>query len=153
MIVVGSVVSWIAVAVFCLVPKKLTPFGIIFLFFCDTVCELGTFSVLNVNLKLIQLSPGVENALTDLMFRLIELPLLLVTTTNLLLHSNNFVKWGGVTAIILFTLVVQSLLAWKGMITFHDWNILYSGIYMCVFTAFSRAMAWIIMRTSPKEAL
>lgn len=152
-IVIGTVVAWIAVTVFCLIPKKLTPFGMIFLFFTDTVLELGTFSPLHVNLKLVQVSPGVDNAVADLMFRYIELPLLLVATSNLLLHSSKIVKWAGVTAIVLFTLVVQLFLVWQGMLIFHNWNILYSAIYMCVFVAFSRVMSWVITRTSPSEAL
>lgn len=149
----SSVVVWIAVTIFWFVPKQLTPFAMLFLFFCDTVCELGTFSVLSVNLKLIQISPGADNTLADLMFRLVELPLLLVTTSNLLLHSNKLAKWGGVTSIVLFSIIVQSILVWQGILTFHNWNILYSGIYMCVFIAFSRALAWVIMKTSAKEAL
>lgn len=152
-VVFATMVVWTAVAVFWLVPKELWPFEIIFLLFVDTVFELGTVAILATNLKLIQVGPGVDNLLADLMYRLIELPLLLMTTSNLLLHSNRTVRWGGVTVIILFTLLVQQFLVSHGMLIFRQWNLLFSFIYMCVFVAFSRAMTWVIMRASPRKAL
>ncbi|MCF8566423.1 hypothetical protein LLE49_17005 [Alicyclobacillus tolerans] len=152
-IVTGTVVVWIAVTVFCLIPKKLTPFDLIFLFFMDTVFELGTISIFQTNLKWMVVGPSVDMALADLMFRLIELPLLLVTTSNLLLYSNRLVKWGGVSTIVLFSMAVQKVLVWHGMLIYRNWNILYTAIYLVVFVAFSRVMAWFILRTSPEEAL
>lgn len=146
----STIVVWIAVTVFFWVPKKLTPLEMIFLFFIDTICELGTFSILSENLKLIQVKAEVGVALADLMYRLIELPLLLVSTSNILMHSSKWVKWGGCSAIVLFSLAVQWILIRQKMLTFHHWNLLYSCIYLVVFIAFSFAMAWLIIRTSPK---
>ncbi|KPV40860.1 hypothetical protein [Alicyclobacillus ferrooxydans] len=152
-VVFATIVVWIAVTVFWVVPKKMLPFEIIFLFLVDTVLELGTIAVLTANLKFIQLSPGMGNLIADLMFRLIELPLLLVTTSSLFLHASKTVKWGGVTAIIVFTLLVQKLLLWQGILRFHHWNLFFSLVYMLVFVSFSRAMTWVIMRASPRKAL
>jgi SNF family Na+-dependent transporter len=95
-IIIGTVVTWIALTTFSLIPKKLTQFEMIFLFCVDTIFELSIFSILHVNLKLIVVEPGVSNGIADLMFRLIGLPLLLVVTSNLLLFSNKKIKWCGV---------------------------------------------------------
>lgn len=125
----------------------------VFLLFANTVIELGTFSILHVNMKLIQVGPGAGDSIADLMFRLIELPILLITTSNLLLHSNNVMKWGGVVGIVLFSLLVQEVLVRLGMLIFHHWNLLYSAIYLVAFIAFSRVIVSIIRKLSAQEAL
>jgi hypothetical protein len=150
-IIIGTVVTWIAVTVFSLIPKKLTPFEIIFVFCIDTIFELSMFSILHVNLKFIKVEPGVSNGIADLMLRLIELPLLLVTSSNILLYSNKMVKWCGVAVIVLFTLIVQQILVQIKMISFHHWNVLYSGFFICGCIVFSRIMTWIITSLDKKE--
>ncbi|WDL95733.1 hypothetical protein [Alicyclobacillus sp. ALC3] len=124
----------------------------IFLFFADTVFELGSFSVLHVNLQYIQVNPGVANSISNLTFRLIELPLLLVTTSNLLLNPAPILKWGGVISIVLFTVMVQQILVWMGVLSMHHWNVAWSGVIVCVAVLASRIMAGLIRSTSSHDA-
>jgi hypothetical protein len=152
-IIIGTVVTWIALIVFSLIPKKLTPFEMIFLFCVDTIFELSIFSILHINLKFIVVEPGVSNGIADLMFRLIELPLLIVVTSNLLLYSNKKIKWCGVVLIVLFTLIVQQILVQINTLSFYHWNIVYSGIGMCAAVVFSRIMSWIITSIGTKETI
>lgn len=125
----------------------------IFLFFVDTVFELGMFSVLHVNLQYIEVTPGVANSISNLTFRLVELPFLLVTTSNLLLHLSPILKWGGVISIVLFTVIVQQILVWMGVLNMHHWNVWYSGLTVCVAVVASRVMAALIRSVSPNEAV
>ncbi|KIL39660.1 hypothetical protein SD70_18640 [Gordoniibacillus kamchatkensis] len=149
-ILIGTVVTWMAVTFFSIIPKKIPPFETIFLFCVNTIFELSIFSILHLNLKFIVVEPGIGNGIADLMLRLIELPLLLVASSNILLYSNK-VKWCWVALIILFTLLVQQTLEWMDIITFQRWNIMYTGIYMCVNVAFSSMMTWVITSLDKKE--
>jgi hypothetical protein len=142
-IIIGVVATWIAITVFSLIPKKTSLFETIFLFSVNTIFELSVFSILHVNLKFIVVEPGMGNGIADLMFRLIELPLLLVASSNILLYSTKL-KWCAVALIVVFTLIVQQTLVYLGIISFHHWNIFYSGIGMCVNVLFSRIMTWFI---------
>ncbi|WP_274361533.1 hypothetical protein [Paenibacillus thermotolerans] len=142
-IIVGTIATWIAVTVFSLIPKKLTVSENIVLFFYNTIFELSVFTILHVNLKLIVVEPGIGNGIADLMFRLIELPLVLVATSNILLYSSD-VKWLGVALIVLFTLLVQLVAVYVGIVSFHHWNIIYSAISMCANVLFSRIITWAI---------
>lgn len=150
-IIFALLVTWVALITFALVPKRLTPFEMTFLFFINTIFELSGFSILHINLQFIQVTPGVANALADLMFRLIELPLFLVATTNILLSSRTLFKWTGVVLIICFSVLVQQILVWAGILTLHHWNVFYSGIVLCGNIAFSSLMAWLIRRATRKE--
>jgi hypothetical protein len=152
-IIIGTVVTWISITVFLLIPKKLTLFEMIFLFCVDTIYELSIFSILHVNLKLIVVEPGISNGIADLMFRIIVLPLLLVITSNLLLFSNKKIKWCGVVLIVLITLILQQILIQINTLSFHNWNIIYSGITMCSAVVFSRIMSWVIRSLDPKETI
>lgn len=146
---IGVVVSWIAITFFSLIPKRLSLLETIFLFCANTVFELSVFSILHINLKLIDVEPGLENGIANLMFRLIELPLLLVASSTILLYSAKY-KWWAVTAIILFTLIVQQALLSLGILSFNHWNLFYSGLGMCLNVLFSRTMTWVITSVERK---
>lgn len=150
-IIIGTVVSWIAVTVFSLIPKKLTPFEIIFLFCIDTIYELSLFSILHVNLKFIVVEQGVSNGIADLMYRLIALPLLLVVTSNILLYSNNSIKWSGVTLIGFFIVIAQQIMVETKMITYHHWNVTYAVFFVYAAILFSRMMTWVITSIDKKD--
>lgn len=152
-IIIGTVVTWIALTVFSLIPMRLTPFEMIFIFCADTIYELSIFSIVHVNLKFIVVEPGISNGIADLMFRLIVLPLLLVVTSNLLLFSNKKIKWCGVVLIVLFALIVQQILVQINTLTFYHWSIIYSGIAICSAVVFSRIMSWVITSIGTKETL
>lgn len=150
-IIIGTVVTWLAVIAFSLIPKRLNPLEIIFIFCVDTIFELSIFSIFHVNLKYIRVEPGINNGIADLMFRLIELPLLLVVSSNILMYSSKIGKWCGLAVIVLSSLIVQQMLVQIKMITFVHWNVVYSGIYCFVCIIFSRIMTWVITSLNSKE--
>lgn len=148
-IIVGAIVVWIAVTFFSLIPKKLSSFETIFVFCTSTIFELSVFSILHINLRLIEVEPGIANGMADLMFRLLEIPLLLTASANLLLYRTK-IKWVAAASIVLFTLIVQQTSLRVGILHFHHWNLVYSGLGMCANVGFASLMAWVITSINGK---
>lgn len=123
----------------------------VLLYFVNAIFELSIFTILHVNLKLIEVTDTVEKSIADLVLRIIMIPLVFIITSNILLYSWRFLKWIIVAAIIMSFMLLERILVWLDVFTTHHWNLLYTLAIFSVYAIFSRVMVWIIVRVDKKE--
>ena len=144
-------ITWSVILIFVLIPKKITGFEMIFLFFICTIFELSLFNLFHLNLHWVNVNKSVEKSLADLIMRLICMPVILVMTSNFLLYSSRILKWCLAGAVVLFCVMVQELLVWLGILTTPHWNAGYTVLMCCGDIIFARLMTWFIIYIKQTE--
>ncbi|UOF90219.1 hypothetical protein LSG31_20545 [Fodinisporobacter ferrooxydans] len=144
-------ITWLVIIILSLIPKKLSELDMVFLYFVNTIFELSIFTIVHLNLRWIDVSDSVEKSFADLVLRIIMNPLLIIISSNVLLYSWKIAKWVIVGGMILSFIFLQKLFEWLGIVTLHHWNIFYTLVMFACYVAFSRFMAWWIVRADPKE--
>jgi hypothetical protein len=80
-----SLVPWLVIMVFAIVPKRFNLGEMVFLYFVSSILSVTIFSILVVNLHWIPASNGVEKALALDICRFVEIPLLLISIAKSLI--------------------------------------------------------------------
>lgn len=146
--------TWIVIIILFLMPKTLSERDMVFLFFINTIFELSIFTVIHLNLKLLEVGPGVEKPFADLVLRLIMIPLLLNISANAMRYPSRILKWGITAAIILVpSYVIGPLLVKLGVLIFHNWSLFNNMLLFAGNVAFSWLMTWFITKIDTKEAI
>lgn len=139
-------VTWCAIAILALIPKRLTTVEMVFLFFVCTIFELSIFNIFSLNLQWLMVNRRVEKSLSDLVMRLVCIPVVLVMTSNFLLYSSRFLKWGLTAAVVLFGLLMERTVVSLGILTTPHWNIGYTTLLFCGYIGFTGLMTFFITR-------
>lgn len=136
-----ALITWIVIIVFSFIPKKLNEIEMVFLFMVNTIFELSIFTIFHVNLKWLIVNQSVEKSFSDLVLRLVMIPIVFIITTNILLYQWKFLKWVIVLIIIGSFPIMNILIEKLGILKTHHWNLLYTLILFSTYAVFSRMMA------------
>ena len=139
-------ITWSVILILSVIPKKLSEQEMIFLFFVDTIFELSIFTVFHLNFHWMLVSHSVEKSISDLVIRLVWVPVMLVIASNVSLYSSRFFRWGIVVAVVLSGIAIQKVQEWLGILTTPHWNVVYTALMFFSYVAFSRLMTWFIQR-------
>jgi len=116
-------IAWIIITVYLLVPKKLNLNETILLFFFYTIITITIFTIIDLNLKLIQHSNKTESFISLWVHRNIIIPMSLIILVNLILTFTSKVK-KYISIILSFSVLysIDLLAYWLGQKTYHGSN-------------------------------
>lgn len=141
---VYSLVAWIVIVLFAILPKKLPITENLCVFFCCSLLLTSTFEILALNLQRFVTTDRLDFYFCREMGRYIIYPVLLLVFTNVFFSVRlTAMRWG--TAILTFAALcsVHFLYRLIGDLTFNQWNSLFS---MLMFIFFMVA-AWLFEKT------
>lgn len=123
----------------------------VFLFFVCTIFELSVFNIFHLNLHWMMVSKSVEKSLADLVMRLICIPVVLVMTSNFMLYSSRFLRWGLAIAVVIVGILMQKTVEWLGILSTPHWNIGYTALLFCGYILFTGLMTFFITHLKQTE--
>lgn len=144
-------ITWIAILILAMIPKKLTLLEMVFLFFVCTIFELSIFTVIHLNLHWIIVSKSIEKSLADLVMGLVCIPIVMVITSNFLLYSSRILKWILMATVVLLGAMLHKTVKWLGIVTTPHWNVGYTALMFCGFIVFIRLMTWFVLYIKQTE--
>lgn len=139
-----SMVAWLVITLFALLPKKLPVTDNLYVFFCTALLVTSTLSALSLNMKRIINSNSLEFFFCRELERFIIYPVLLLVFANVCFTTRSAaLRWG--TVLFTFAALCSVHFSFKLLqfITFNHWNPLLS---MLMF-AFFMAAAWLLEKT------
>jgi hypothetical protein len=118
-----ALITWITIAVFFLIPKALSRKEHIVLFFCISLLVISAYTIIDLNLKLVQQSNKAEMFFALLMHRniIISFCLLIFVNSFMSLH-NKLSKFFSAAVILLVLYLVELLTVWTGVKVYLGWN-------------------------------
>ncbi|MFK9091689.1 hypothetical protein [Bacillus salipaludis] len=135
-IAIISLVTWIVIIVFAIVPKRFTLVEMVFLYLASSILTVTIFSILVSNLHWIPASKDVEKALALHICRFVEIPLLLIMSSDILNSPLRIrTRWLIAITIIIFLVVNDWILVSLGILVFKKWNYMYAFIDHSFFVA------------------
>ncbi|ULL16887.1 hypothetical protein DVH26_22030 [Paenibacillus sp. H1-7] len=144
---VYSLIAWIVISVFAILPKKLPLTENLCVYFCCAILMTSTFTTLTMNLQLLVNSNRLDFYFCREIGRYIIYPVLLLVFTNIFFTVKLAVmRWGA--AILTFAALcsVHFLFRFIGDLTFIRWNSLFSMVmflfFMCAAWLFEKAFAF-----------
>lgn len=121
-------ITWVIISVYFLVPKRLNVQENILLFLFYTIIIINIFTILDLNLKIIQHNNQPELFIGFWLHRNIIIPILLIVFVNFISSSMNRIKKFMATFLIFCVLYLIELLTfWIGIETSSRWNIYLSS--------------------------
>src|SRR4051812_33311128 len=128
-IAIIGLVTWLVIMVFAIVPKRFTLVEMVFLYFVSSILSVTIFSILVVNLHWIPASKDMEKALALDICRFIEIPLLLIMSSDILNSPlRTRTRWLIATAICILLVVNDWILVSLGILVFRKWNYFFAFI-------------------------
>jgi len=104
-------IAWLIMSVYVFVPKKLSMEENILLFFFFTIITINIFTILDLNLGLIQHSHNVVMFISFWLHRSIIIPLALIIFVNLILNLKSGLEKIITTVIVFLIVYLVNLLA------------------------------------------
>lgn len=136
-----AVLTWLVMIVFANIPKRFTLSEIIFLYFVSSIMTVAVFTLFDVNLQWVTATRNVEKSLALDLCRFIEIPLLLIISSEVLINSSLRVgwRWTKAAAICLFLTVNDWILVQFGILVYRQWNYIFAFLDYGMFIVL---MAW-----------
>lgn len=144
-------ITWIAISILAMIPKKLTILEMVFLFFVCTIFELSIFTVFHLNLHWIIVSENIEKSVADLVMRLACMPVIMVITSNFLLYTSRVLKLGLMATVVLGGVMLHKTVKWLGILTTPHWNLWYTVVLFCSYIIFLKLMTWFVIYLKQTE--
>lgn len=145
-IAICALIAVCVITVLLFMPKKLSEPELVFLYFVNTIFTLSIFTFFSLNLKLLEVSKDVDRSLSDLIIRIIVVPLYMVISANVLLYNWKWLRWITVALMVVGGLLLQLLLIRLGILKLRYWNMGYTLLMFSVYIAFSRMMTWFLRK-------
>ena len=141
-------IAWLIISVHLFVPKKLSTEENILLFFFFTIITINIFTILDLNLKLIQHSNKIDFFISFLIHRNIIIPLSLIIFVNCIITLKSRIEKIVTTVLIFLIVYLVNLIAFGiGLMTCYSSNLyLVSAIVLAVLML----LAFIIMELLTK---
>lgn len=131
-------IAWMTIIIFSVIRKGLNIFENFILFFLITIVVINNFTIISLNLKLIENTFRPDMFISLVINRNIIIPLCILTFLNLLSLFKEKLKKILVVIITLLILVLDELLViWTGLIVYRGWNIYLSIINLLVILTIS----------------
>lgn len=129
-----SLMAWIVMIVFAIVPKGLTLREMVFLYFVIVILTITLFTILDVNLNWVPLTRRVEGSFAMYICRFIVIPLLVLMAACVLL-SHLKTKWRvALSAIIVMVLSgADQIYLGLDLMEYANWNVFYSVLMYGIF--------------------
>jgi hypothetical protein len=136
-----AVVTWLVMIVFANIPKRFTLTEMIFLYFVSSILTVTAWTIFDVNFQWVPATRNVEKSFALYICRFIEIPLLLIMSSEVL-NSSLRARWRWTTAmsICIFLTVNDWILVQFGILVYHQWNYVYAFLDYGMFIVL---MAWI----------
>lgn len=117
-------IAWVIISVYLFIPKRLSTEENLLLFFFFTIITINIFTILDLNLQLIQHSNKREMFISFLIHRNIIIPLTLIIFANLIINFESKKKKFIITVLIFSALYFIDLLAFRiGLLTCDSSNL------------------------------
>ncbi|HEY8910216.1 MAG TPA: hypothetical protein VIM51_08050 [Desulfosporosinus sp.] len=111
-------IAWVIITVYLFVPRRLSTEENLLLFFFFTIITINIFTILDLNLQLIQHSNEVKMFISFLIHRNIIIPLALIIFVNLMSNIGSKTKKLIITVLIFLTIYLVNLVAFGiGLLT------------------------------------
>ncbi|MBL4936613.1 hypothetical protein JK636_12675 [Clostridium sp. YIM B02515] len=138
--------SWLFIILFALIKKSLTKEENFIVFFFITIVVMNIFTIITLNMKLIQNSSILEYYFCILLQRNIIIPIGLLTYINLSLFQTGFKKivFSLLTFIILFSFELLS--KWLGLKIYTGWRISFTAILLLILILLTKTVAVILKK-------
>ena len=121
-------IAWLIISVYVFVPKKLSMEENILLFFFFTIITINIFTILDLNLNLIQHSHNVVMFISFWLHRNIVIPLSLIIFVNLILTLKSRLEKIITTVIVFLIVYLVDLLAFGiGLMTCYSSNLYFAS--------------------------
>ncbi|UOR13735.1 hypothetical protein [Halobacillus amylolyticus] len=122
--------SWLVLALFLAIPKKLSIIENTFVFLIILVISINWTWIIYEEMKLIKSTKDAMDYTAFLLFRSIIIPMILVTQLNLLCRANTFAKsLLNVSTSLAILLLLTFFSTFFNMTNYIKWNIGYDAIY------------------------
>lgn len=136
-----SLIAWIVITLFALLPKKLPITVNLCVYFCTALLMTSAFTTLEINLNRIIPSQRLDFYFCHEFTRYIINPFILLLFTNIFLTNRSLaLRFGAVLFTFAAIFLVHYSMVRFGIITFHNWALFYS---MLIFIFFMVA-AWLL---------
>lgn len=145
-IAICAIIAVCVITVLLFMPKKLSEPESVFLYFVNTIFALSIFTYFSLNLRWLEVSKEVDKSLTDLIVRIIVVPLYMVISTNVLLYNWKWWRWLTVALMVVGGLLLQILLIRLGVLKPRHWNMAFTLLMFSVYFSFSRIMTWFLRK-------
>lgn len=138
-----SVIAWCVIILFAMIPKKFTLTEMVFLYFVSSIITVAVFTTFDVNLQWVPATRNVEKSLALDVCRFIEIPLLLIISSEVL-HSSLRARWRWTiaAAICLFLTINDWILVQLGILVYRHWNYVYAflsyGLFILLMAGIAR---------------
>lgn len=140
-IAIVCLVTIFVIIVFAIVPKRFALVEMVFIYFVSSILTVTIFTLIDINLEWVQASRDVEKALALHICRFVEIPLLLILSSDFL---NSPVRarfrWTIAAGVCLFLTINDQILLGLGILVYNKWNTLFAFLD---YGAFIIVMAWI----------
>ncbi len=138
--------SWLFIILFTSIKKSLTKEENFILFFFITMVIINIFTIITLNMKLIQNSSVLEYYYCLLLQRNIIIPLALLTYINLDLFQTRFKKivFSFLTFTVLFCF--ELILKWLGLKVYVGWRLSFTAILLLVLMLVTKIGAIILKK-------
>ncbi|WEG10987.1 hypothetical protein PU629_12450 [Pullulanibacillus sp. KACC 23026] len=138
-----TLIAWIIMIVFVIVPKWLTITESFFLYFVIGILSVALFTILDVNLHWVPVTRDLEKSLDLDICRFIIIPLLIIMAAGSFNSPLRAILRWMIGAVILALLLLDDWVMQRcGLIDFRQWSYLYSflmyGVFMAVMTLIAR---------------
>ncbi|MEQ6378615.1 hypothetical protein RZN25_17555 [Bacillaceae bacterium S4-13-56] len=135
---VFSLILWLTIFCFSLLPKKLSLLENSFVFFVLSVVIMNSFTIASLNLKWIESNKETEMFLVYILYRAIIYPVALLFLTNLIFMYETFsTKLVGAILVPIFILLVEISGEKLNVYTYKQWNNWYSITEIILFSLFT----------------
>ncbi|MFC4799643.1 hypothetical protein ACFPA1_09765 [Neobacillus sp. GCM10023253] len=136
-----AMVTWLVMIVFANIPKRFTLTEIIFLYFVSSIMTVTVFTLFDENFQWVTATRNVEKSLALDICRFVEIPLLLIMSSEVLINSSLRVGWRWTIAatICLFLTVNDWILVQFGILEYRQWNYVFAFLDYGMFIVL---MAW-----------
>lgn len=136
-----SLISWCVIMALAMIPKKFALTEMVFLYFVSSIMTVSEFTLFDVNLQWVTASRDVEKSLALHVCRFIEIPLLLIISSEVLTSSlRKSWRWTIAAAICMFLTLDDWVLVQFGILEYRRWNYLFAFLDYGMFIV---VMAWV----------
>lgn len=138
-------ITWLIIIIFSIIPKTLNVIENFIMFFLISIIELDFYTILTLNLNIVENSKDPKLFFAVLMNRSMVLPLSILTFVNLFIFLKGKLKKLGLIVITLSFLSLMDLLPiWLGMKVYNGWNgsldALVSIVYLILFVILAKGL-------------
>jgi hypothetical protein len=140
-------IAWLTIIVFSFIPKSLSTEENIIMFFILNITTISVYTILTLNLRLIEPSNALDAFIAQCIHRSLIIPLCLLTLINLTFSYDQKLKKITVSIIAILILnFIELLTVWASLKSFTGWNSFLTILSLIVLVVFFNVLARLLKR-------